>query len=92
MFNKMREQLKSLVTEGMSQDDLKKIASMSSTIDEAEEKFNKNVDELKSTKNDYIDLVKSSGFISKTNPNEIPEEPRARTLEEIAADIVKGGK
>ena len=60
MLNKLREQLKGLINENTSQEDLNKIAAISNTIDEAEKEKTQLSDELKSTKNDYIELIKSS--------------------------------
>ena len=63
MLNKLREQLKTFITENTSQEDINKIASMSATIDEAEKQQEQLKSELKTTKNDYIELVKSSGVL-----------------------------
>ena len=91
MLNKLREQLKNLITENTSQEDINKIASISATIDEAEKEQEQLKTELKTTKNDYIDLVKSSGVLSKGNPTQMPEEKAPRTLEEILKDMNTGG-
>lgn len=92
MFNKLREQLKELINESTSQDDLKKIATLSSTIDSLEEENKQLKDEMSSIKNDYIDLVKSSGFKCTESPTQAPEAPTPRTLDQIFADMTKGGK
>ena len=89
MLNKIREQLKGLIHENTSQEDLNKIAAISSTIDEAEKEKAQLSDELKSTKNDYIELIKSSGFLSKGNPTQMPEDTKPRTLQEIFSDMKK---
>lgn len=89
MLNKLREQLKGIINENTSQEDLNKIAAISSTIDEAEKEMTQLTNELKSTKNDYIELIKSSGVLSKGNPTQMPEDSKPRTLQEIFADMKK---
>lgn len=89
MLNKLREQVKALLNEKSTKEDVDKIALIDKQIDEVEKAQQETQKKYQEMQTDYINLVKNTGF--KT-PENSAEKTEPRSLEEIAKEILSKGE
>lgn len=84
----IQELLNKLLRDDTSKEDIDTIAQIKTEIAQLEETNKKSSEDLSKLKNDYIELVRNSGF--KGDPQDkVVETPKS--LEEIAQEIIKRG-
>ena len=89
MLNKLREQVKALLNEKSTKEDVDKIALIDKQIDEVEKAQQEHQKKYQEMQTDYINLVKNTGF--KT-PEKLVEKTEPRSFEEIAQEILSKGE
>lgn len=89
MLNKLREQVKALLNEKSTKEDVDKIALIDKQIDEVEKAQQESQKKYQEMQTDYINIVKKTGFKTPENP---VEKTEPRSFEEIAQEIINKGE
>lgn len=84
-FNDLRK----LVADLTTTDNVEQVGKATSTINELEEASKKKDDKLLDISTKYIDLVKSSGYQMEDKQEEDNGEPQGFTLEDYANEVLK---
>lgn len=79
-YKTIKDSLESLVTEKMSDDEIKIIANIKGELDKAEEEYNQIVEQATDYRRKYVDSCKNAIFSGEPASQEAPEPP---SLEEI---------
>ena len=90
-LNNVKVYLQGLIKEDSSVEEINAINEQIQGIDESLAEYKKTSDELVSAKDTIIKIVKTSGSSEEPqDPN--PQAKEARSLEQIARDMINGGK
>lgn len=84
-FNDLRK----LVADSITTDNVEQVGKITSAINELEEANKKKDEKLLDISTKYIDLVKSSGHQMEENQEEDNEEPQCLSLEDYANEVLK---
>lgn len=84
-FNDLRK----LVADLTTTDNVEQVGKATSAINELEEASKKKDDKLLDISTKYIDLVKSSGYQMEDKQEEDNGEPQGFTLEDYANEVLK---
>ena len=84
-FNELRK----LVADLTTTDNVEQVGKATSAINELEELNKKKDDKLLDISTKYIDLVKSSGYQMEEKQEEDNGEPQGFTLEDFANEVLK---
>lgn len=84
-YQSLCDRVTALVKDGMKKEEMNEILSITKGIEKLDEEYSKQCDSYRDLQKDYINAFRSAPVSNKDE-----SEPRARTFEEIAADIKKG--
>lgn len=84
-YQSLCDRVTALVKDGMKKEEMNEILSITKGIEKLDEEYSKQCDSYRDLQKDYINAFRSAPVSNKDE-----SEPRARTFEEIVADIKKG--
>ena len=84
-YAKIKETLKSLITDTTSQEDVEKIGNIAAQLDQAEADSNSLLEKHEELRQKYMNAVKNSAF-SDIPKEEKPDAPKS--LEECIQDVI----
>ena len=86
-YQALCDRITSLVKDGMKKEEMDEILSITKGVEKLDEEYSKQCDSYRDLQKDYINAFRSMPISNKDE-----SEPKARTFEEIVADITKKGK
>lgn len=90
MYKKLSENLKKLIKNDTSVEEVELITGMINDVNTLESKHNDTIKTAEDYRNKYVNSVLKMG--NGTPTTEIPKEKKRKTLEEIATEIVNKDK
>lgn len=84
-YQSLCDRVTALVKDGMKKEEMNEILSITKGIEKLDEEYSKQCDSYRDLQKDYINAFRSAPVSNKDE-----SEPRARSFEEIVADIKKG--
>lgn len=88
-LDQMRNGLKAFITSESDKQTIDTIAGLDKMLDQLQESHQNLTNEYGELKDDYIHVVKNTGFKSSEDPAELYQEEQPKTFEEILNEIIK---